>query len=47
MINMERKFLLENVYLKHYAPNRMLAPEEGSSQNTKVRKECNLTQLKS
>ena len=23
--------------MKHYAPNRMLAPKEGSSQNMKVR----------
>ena len=33
--------------MKHYAPNRVLAPKEDSSENMKVRKECNSTQLKS
>ena len=38
---------LENMFIKHYAPNRKLVPKEGSSQNMKVRKECNSSQLKS
>ena len=40
-----KKQKLEDV--KDYAPNRMLASKEGSFHNTKVRKECNSTQLKS
>ena len=40
-------FKLENVFMKHDAPNLMLAPKEGSSQNVKVRNECKSTQLKS
>ena len=40
-------FKLLNVFIKHYARNRMLAPKEGSSQNTKIRKECNSSLLKS
>ena len=41
------KYKLENVSMKHYVPNRMLASKDGSSQNMKVRKGYNLTQLKS
>ena len=43
----KKKKKIENVFMKHYAPNHMFVPKEGSSQNMKVRKECNSTQLKS
>ena len=33
--------------MKHYAPNSMLAPKEGSSQKHESQKEYNVTQLKS
>ena len=28
----DEKYELENVFMKHYAPNHMLAPKKGSSQ---------------
>ena len=30
--NLKLMFKLENVFMKHYAPNHMLAPKKGSSQ---------------
>ena len=37
----------QNVFMKYYVPSHMLVPKESSSQNMKVRKEFNSTQLKS